>query len=111
MSREKGNIAEERAIEFLEKKGFFIVDRNFYSKFGEIDIIAKKDGILHFIEVKSSFKTNSLHPIYNITPKKLSKIIKTIDYFLIKNRIDMPYSIDAIIVLEENIEFYQNITI
>ena len=53
MSRAKGNIAEEKACEFLYDNGFSILDRNFYSSFGEIDIIATKDDVLHFIEVKS----------------------------------------------------------
>jgi putative endonuclease len=53
MSRAKGDIAEELACGFLLERGFFIVERNFYSRFGEIDIIASKDDTLHFIEVKS----------------------------------------------------------
>ncbi|HEC1788756.1 TPA: YraN family protein, partial [Campylobacter lari] len=49
-----GKKGEELACEFLKTQGFEILKRNFYSKFGEIDIIAKKDKILHFIEVKST---------------------------------------------------------
>ena len=47
-----GILGEDKACEFLKKQKFEILKRNFRSKFGEIDIIAKKDGILHFIEVK-----------------------------------------------------------
>ncbi len=104
-------MAEKRAAEFLKEKGFEIVSRNFRSKFGEIDIIARKDGVLHFVEVKSSFKEKSVDPIFNITPKKLSKIIKTINYFIMKNEIDAPYCIDALTVTNEKIEFYENVTL
>ena len=110
MSREKGSYAEEKAMLFLQERGFEIIERNFYSYFGEIDIIAKKESVLHFIEVKSSSK-NRLDPIYNITPSKLSKIIKTISYFLLKKKIDMPYCIDAITVKGDNVQMYENITI
>jgi putative endonuclease len=75
LSRAKGNIAEERASEFLLDMGFLIIERNFYSRFGEIDIIAIKDEVLHLIEVKSGDDYESA--VQNITQKKFSKLIKT----------------------------------
>ncbi len=51
-----GILGEDKACKFLKKQGFEILKRNFHSKFGEIDIIAKKDEILHFIEVKFTQK-------------------------------------------------------
>ncbi|MGE4511988.1 MAG: YraN family protein, partial [Sulfurimonadaceae bacterium] len=53
MSRAKGNEAETLACTFLFDAGFSVLERNFYSRFGEIDIIAFKEDVLHFIEVKS----------------------------------------------------------
>jgi len=50
---EVGEIGEEVACMFLVKRGFEITDRNYRKKWGELDIIAKKDGKLHFIEVKT----------------------------------------------------------
>ena len=110
MSREKGKRAEERICKYLTNLGFEIVDRNFTSKFGEIDIIAKKDGVIHFIEVKSG-KNPVINPIYNITSKKLSKIKKTLLFYLQKNKITSPFCIDAAIINGENIEFLENITL
>ena len=50
-----GKSSEERACEFLRKFGFVILERNFHSKFGEIDIIAlSSEKILHLIEVKAT---------------------------------------------------------
>lgn len=68
MSRAKGNLAEDKACGFLYENGFSVIERNFYSRFGEIDIIALKDEVLHFIEVKSGLDYESA--IQNITPKK-----------------------------------------
>ena len=83
MSRAKGNLAEDKACEFLFDNGFNIIDRNFYSRFGEIDIIATKDEVLHFIEVKSGDDYEKA--IQNITKSKLAKLIKTGEVYLKKN--------------------------
>ncbi len=52
-TRSKGNIGENVACIFLEKRGFKIAVRNYMKKWGEIDIIAIKDKVVHFFEVKS----------------------------------------------------------
>ena len=106
-SREIGNLAENKAVEFLEKNNYKIVERNFYSRFGEIDIIAMKDKIYHFVEVKSG---NSFEPIYNITPTKLKKITKTMNFYLKKFKINNAYQIDAIIIKNNSIEMIKNIS-
>jgi len=109
MSRAKGDIAEERACEFLLKNDFMIVQRNFYSRFGEIDIIAQKDEILHFIEVKSALEYEIA--IENITKSKLSKLIKTAYVYMKKNSLDTDFVFDALIVVDNNIDFIENITL
>ncbi len=106
MSREKGNFAEKLGVDYLQERDFLVIDRNFYSRFGEIDIVAKKDGVIHFVEVKSG----DYDPIYQITPSKLSKIQKTAQIYMSKKRLDMDFCIDALIVTE-NIEFIENITL
>jgi putative endonuclease len=105
LSRAKGKQAEDIAISYLQDRGFKIVDRNYYSRFGEIDIIALKDEVLHFIEVKSG----EWNPIYQITPSKISKILKTAEIYMSKKKLDFDYSFDALII-SEDIEFIENIT-
>ncbi len=51
--RKTGDLGEEIAVMFLMKQGFSIVERNYLRKWGEIDIVAKKDGTLYFVEVKT----------------------------------------------------------
>ena len=109
MSRVKGNIAEEKACKFLLENGYTILDRNFYSRFGEIDIIAIKDEVLHFIEVKSGDDYEKA--IQNITKSKLSKLIKTGDIYLKKTNYNSDYEYDAIIVSHTDIWYVENITI
>ncbi len=107
MSKELGDRAEQMAADYLKARGFAIVERNFHSRFGEIDIIATKDNVYHFVEVKSS---TLYHPLYDITQNKLSKLIKTISIYLKKNNITSAYSLDAAAVTDR-VEFYENITL
>jgi len=84
-SRDKGISGEKAAAEYLTKKGYDIIARNFRSKWGEIDIIADKTDILSFIEVKnwSSYSISELE--YAINKKKKHRIIKTAQVFLNRN--------------------------
>lgn len=109
MSRAKGDIAEDKACIFLEENGYLIIERNFYSRFGEIDIIATKDDVFHFIEVKSGVDYESA--VQNITSSKLSKFIRTTNVYLKKNSLDIDYMIDAVIVTPSAIELIENITL
>ena len=109
MSRAKGNIAEDKAVLFLEERGYFIAERNFYSRFGEIDIIATKDDVLHFVEVKSGEDYELA--IQNITPTKLSRFIKTCNVYLKKNSYEGDYMIDAVVVTPDDVEIVENITL
>jgi putative endonuclease len=109
MSRAKGNIGEDKAVAFLQSLGFFIVERNFYSRFGEIDIIATKDNVLHLVEVKSGLDYESA--VQNITPTKLSKLIRTGDVYLKKNKLEVDYMYDGVIVTPQTIEIVENLTL
>ncbi|MCK4738078.1 MAG: YraN family protein [Sulfurimonas sp.] len=109
MSRAKGNVAEDKAVEFLLENGFAIVERNFYSRFGEIDIIAVKDEVLHFIEVKSGLDYESA--IQNITPTKISRLVRTANVYMKKNSLDVDFVFDAIVITPKNIEIVENITL
>ena len=103
-----GKKGEERAEKYLIEQGFLIVERNFRCKMGEVDIIASKDGVLHFIEVKASKK---YEPAYNIDHQKMAKLFKAVSFYLHKKSVDMPYQLDALIVKGSSFELIQNITI
>jgi len=86
---ELGKIGEEIACKFLVKQDFHVICRNYRKKWGEIDIITEKQGIIHFIEVKSVSCENLgevIHENDNFRPednlhsqkiKRLSRIIQT----------------------------------
>ncbi len=105
-----GDENETLAVRFLIQNGYTIVERNYYArKLGEIDIIASKDKVLHFIEVKSA--NADFDPIYNITPSKVRKVINSAYYFLKERKLGMAFCIDALIIRKNNIEFIENITL
>ena len=108
ISKEIGDRAELRAARYLQDLGYEIIERNFHSRFGEIDIVAQKDGVLHFVEVKASLVKN---PLENITLQKMQKLQKTIRFFLYSKRIDLPYQMDAIVLHGDEIELIENISI
>ncbi len=107
MSRAKGDRAEGLACDFLMAQGCRIIDRNVYSKFGEIDIVAEKSGVLHFVEVKSGV---GFDPVFNITPTKMGRLLRTIQVYLKKECYEGPWQVDALIVQGDGIEWIENIT-
>lgn len=109
MSRAKGDVAESKAVAFLEDLGYIIVERNFYSRFGEVDIIASKENVLHFVEVKSGDDYELA--IQNITQKKLSRLIKTIHVYIKKHSCESDYTLDAIVVTPDELFLVENITL
>ena len=97
MNKKKlGSEGENAVAEFLEDKGFVILEKNFLTKYGEIDIIAEFKGTVHFVEVKTrtSFKYGT--PAMAVNAAKQSKIIKTAECYIIgKKLFDAPCSFDV----------------
>lgn len=84
----KGYEYEEIAKKYLLKNNYKIIEQNFTSKFGEIDIIASKDGIIAFIEVKGRKNTAYGMPREAVTIYKQHRIIKAAKFFLLKKGYD-----------------------
>lgn len=109
----KGKLGEDKAKEFLLKRGFKILDTNFrFSRFGEVDIIAQKSNIIYFVEVK--YRTTNAYgmPFEAITKSKLEKIISCAQYYLSQSKEKCrSYRISAVSILDNKIEFIENITI
>ena len=84
-TKEKGAKAEDLVVEYLISKGFEILERNFRTSFGEIDIIARKKSTLVFVEVKSEFSEAEFLAEEKINQQKKKKISQVAEYFLLKN--------------------------
>lgn len=82
---EMGREAEELAVNFLNENGFEILHRNWRYSHYEIDIIARKDELLHFIEVKARNDSPAGYPEINVTKKKFRFLLRAADEFLYQN--------------------------
>jgi putative endonuclease len=82
----RGREGEDRAAKALEERGLRIIQRNFRSRTGEIDLIALDGETIVFVEVKnwSVYGYDSLQ--YGVDPKKQRRIIETAKYFLSVHR-------------------------
>ena len=129
-----GKLGEEIACKYLLKHGYDILETNYTKKYGEIDIIAIKNNILHFIEVKSivSRETNEnvtretykYDPLQNVHPQKIRRLMRVIQVYLVSrqtqknsmlNNCDWQFDIAVVYIDSINkigkVKFNQNIII
>lgn len=109
----KGKLGEEIAQRFLEKKGYKILGRNLRLKnLGEIDVLAEKNGVLNFVEVKSLFNQNYFLPEFKFNKQKRNKIERLARFFCLKlNKENYIISLIAISFKKNKakIRYYENI--
>lgn len=96
MSKRIGDIGEDAATIYLQKHGFKIIKRNFFSRYGEIDIIAEKGKYIVFVEVKTRKENAKLKACEALTYSKRNKIIKTTMIYLLENPVDLQPRFDFI---------------
>lgn len=109
--REIGSVCEELARDFLKKQGYEILDKNFSSKLGELDIIAKDKETVCFVEVKSRSNLSHGLPEEALTRSKKHKICKSALVFLKKNNLlDCEARFDVVSINSNNgeIKLFKN---
>lgn len=107
-----GEIGENLVCVFLMKHGFSLIERNFTIVSGEIDIIARKRGVIHFIEVKSASanfnhsvtRATTIDPVSNMHPIKMKKFIRTVQTYILNKDITEEFSIDLALVYIDEIK-------
>ena len=103
-NKQKGDIGEEIARRYLIKNGADILELKYKIKTGEIDIIARLDNELVFVEVKSRTNLKFGYPSESVNNKKMKKIVDTSKYYILRNNLyNTPIRFDVIeIYLNEN---------
>ncbi len=97
-----GQIGEEAAVAFLKRQGYHILERNFRNSLGEIDIIAKDDDTVCFIEVKTRKNEAFGSPFESVTANKQRKIIHVaLSYLKAKGREESNARFDVVAVFLE----------
>lgn len=116
----KGRRGEEIAASYLKNKGFKILEQNFRTRFGEIDLIASKNSVLHFIEVKLKVGDRFGSPEDMINRNKIMQVVKTAQAYMLINHISKTISrtqVDAVCVVlndkkeVERLNYYENMTV
>lgn len=104
-----GGNYEKIAGEHLTTLGYEIVEHNFYTRSGEIDLIAKHQGYLVFVEVKYRDNDKKGHPFEAVSISKQQRISKCAAYYLKKNHMyDVPVRFDVVSILGDQIQVIQN---
>jgi len=99
-TKQLGDWGENKAVEFLRGKKYKIIEQNWQNKWGEIDIIAKKKGVLIFVEVKTIKKQLNFSPFDQINQKKQKQLMKMAQIYLSSNKLSLetPHQIDIIAI-------------
>jgi len=84
-TKQRGEYGENVACAILESFNFHIIERNYLTRYGEIDIIAERKGVIHFIEVKTSY--GEYNPAENFHKIKLKRFLKTVKVYCYKHGI------------------------
>jgi len=93
--RKLGDVGEGVVCSYLEKKGYVVIERNYWKPWGEIDVVAKKANILRFIEVKS-ISRGTIRPEENMHPAKIRRLHRAVQTYLLDRRVgdDQAWQID-----------------
>ena len=96
-NKQTGAHGESIALSYLKSQGYTIHEKNSTSRWGEIDIIAEKNTVIHFVEVKTRKSTKQGRPVEAVTYLKLKKLLRSIDFYIHANGLyNRKYQIDVI---------------
>ena len=109
-TRRKGDAGETTAARYLTEHGYQILEQNFHSKFGEIDLIAFRDNTFVFAEVKNRNGHASGYAEEAVPFAKQKRICATADYYRMKNLLTerFSYRFDIIAINAGNIRHIEN---
>lgn len=93
-----GKEGEKLALEFLEKNGYDILEKNWTFQKAEIDIIAQKGDVLAIVEVKTRSTIDFGLPQDFVKPKKIQLLVKAVNEYVIKNDLDLKIRFDIIAI-------------
>ena len=110
-NKEIGNYGETVAGDFLINNGYNILDMNYRNRYGEIDIICRKNNLIIFCEVKSRYTNSFGNPIESVTYYKQKQIIKLSQIYLLYKKYhnyNIRYDIIEVIFNNKNASFKLN---
>ncbi|ASK27519.1 YraN family protein [Neisseria chenwenguii] len=99
LNHAQGAAGEDAALAFLESEGCRLLARNWHCAFGEIDLIVENDGMILFVEVKYRKNSRFGGAAYSISPSKLLKLQRSVEYYLQRHGLGgKPCRLDAVLI-------------
>ena len=105
MSTAAGNIGEDQAVDYLHSHGYKLIDRNWRTRYCEIDVIAQKDKVIWFVEVKARKSSGQGYGYEYVTPKKLQQMRFAAEMWVQSNSWTGEYQLGVISVDAGNVSF------
>ena len=109
---ELGKKGEQLAVDYLIKKGYTIMERNYRFQKAEVDIIAKLKDTLAIVEVKTRSTADFGNPQDFVKPKQIQRLVKAVDEYITANNLDIEVRFDIIAIVKQgkgfNIEHLEN---
>ena len=93
-----GRWGEQAAADYLEKQGYQILARNFRTAHGEVDIIARQQNVLVFVEVKTRSSNRYGYPEYSVSPKKRLHLLSSAEKYILEHPEFTTWRVDVIAV-------------
>ncbi|WP_297282062.1 YraN family protein [uncultured Anaerococcus sp.] len=109
--RKVGDLGERVIANFLMKKGYQILDRNYSKAYGEIDIVALKDDIVCFVEVKTRKSIKYGYPREAVNYYKQQRIIRASQTYLMENNLTdyiIRYDVGEVFTESRKINYIEN---
>ncbi len=104
MSRAEGVWGEAEVANYLRRRGYTLLAHSFRCRFGEIDLIARKGGVLCFVEVKTRSNLTCGLPREYVTAAKQERLRKTAAYYLMVKELDCPARFDVAEVYTNDVQ-------
>lgn len=95
MSRAVGTWGEAQVANYLRRHGYQLLAHSYHCRFGEIDLIAEKGGVVCFVEVKTRSNLRMGLPREYVTASKQEKLRKTAAWYLCEKQLDCPTRFDV----------------
>ncbi len=102
---ELGKRGEELAVALLQRKGYTILERNYHFQKAEVDVIARKDGLLIAVEVKARSSTDFGNPQDFIKKRKIARLVSAVDHYVVSRDLDVEVRFDIIAVVKKGEDF------
>jgi putative endonuclease len=98
-----GKKGEQLAVDFLQQKGYAVLERNYRHQKAEVDIIARKEDIICAVEVKTRSTPEFGNPQDFVKPKQIQQLVKAMDFYITENDLDVELRFDIVAIVKNKL--------